>query len=92
MLYAIFVRVYPVWNTLASSTISTFLSIACNRMSNPHPNLIETNVMQCEYRIAMTTLAGASKCLESYVTRLSLEVSSLGAQLIYQVKKKHIYN
>jgi hypothetical protein len=47
MLHTIFISKDPIGNTLASSTISTFLTITCNRGSNPHPDLIfKENIIQ----------------------------------------------
>lgn len=39
MLNTIFVGPCPIWNSLTSSAISTFLAIARNWGSNSHPNL-----------------------------------------------------
>ena len=41
MLYAFFIVPYSVGNALASSTVSTFLTVSSNRISDPHPNLIK---------------------------------------------------
>lgn len=40
-LYTIFVSPYPIRDTLASSSISSFLPIASYRGTNPYSNLIE---------------------------------------------------
>lgn len=39
MLYTLFICPCPAGNALTSSTISTFLAITCNRVSNSHPYL-----------------------------------------------------
>lgn len=40
MLNTIFIGPCPIWNSLTSSAISTFLAIARNWVSNSHPNLM----------------------------------------------------
>nr|AFK47279.1 unknown [Lotus japonicus] len=39
MLNIVFISPYPVRNSLASSTISTLLTVTCNWVSNPHSDL-----------------------------------------------------
>jgi hypothetical protein len=56
MLHTIFISKDPIGNTLASSTISTFLTITCNRGSNPHPDLIfKENIIQSKRQNCKST-------------------------------------
>jgi hypothetical protein len=56
MLHTIFISKDPIGNTLASSTISTFLTITCNRGSNPHPDLIfKENIIQSKWQNCKST-------------------------------------
>lgn len=56
MLYTFFIKPYLPRNTLASSTIFTFLTIACNGGSNSHTNLIYSKSNSCQPKTAMKML------------------------------------